>query len=67
MELDIDIDIESLRNDLLDYFGMAAVYNQAAIANLIEVENASDDKLVLIATKTNFRLDPYIIRKVLRK
>ena len=38
----MDIDTDSLRADLMDYFGTAMASNPIAMMNLIEVENASD-------------------------
>ena len=57
------VDIESLRKDLIDYYG-SAIFNASplAIIDLTEVENASDEKLIKIAIANNFDLSKYIIR-----
>ena len=57
------VDIESLRNDLIDYYG-SAMFNASPLAliNLTEIENASDEKLMRIAIANNFDLSKYIIR-----
>ena len=63
MELDLDdIDIESLRNDLIDYF-TSAMFNAspAALIDLMKVEKASDSRLIEIALTNNFDLNDYII------
>ena len=57
------VDIESLRKDLIDYY-TSAMFNAsfAALIDLTEVENASDEKLIRIALANNFNLQDYIIR-----
>ena len=56
-----EINIEKLREDLIDYFG-TAMYSASplAIINLTEVEKASPDKLIQIAKNNNFNLNNYI-------
>ena len=49
----MELDIECLRNDLLNYFGSATFFNQFAYVNVIEVENASDYQLIEIALKNH--------------
>ena len=58
----MNIDTEKLRNDLYDYFGIA--FNNVsylAIAELINVERASDFELVNIALENGFDLQNYLI------
>ncbi len=54
-----NMDYESLREDLKDYFGTAIAFNQMAIIDLMMIESASNDKLVEIAIQNGFDLDNY--------
>ena len=54
-----NMDYESLREDLKNYFGTAIAFNQMAIIDLMMVESASNDKLVYIAIQNGFDLDNY--------
>ncbi len=58
----MEIDILSLKKDLLDYFGTASSYNPIAIMNIVEVEQASPLKLIEIAKNNNFDLNKYYIK-----
>ena len=58
----MEIDILSLKKDLLDYFGTASSYNPVAIMNIVEVEQASPLKLIEIAKNNNFDLNKYCIK-----
>lgn len=53
------IDYDKLREDLIDYFGTAMVYNPVAVIELSDVENASDYKLEQIAIRNGFDLSDY--------
>lgn len=55
-----DIDIERLRNDLMNYFGAAASFNKAALVDLFQVESCDEEKLIEIAKKNKFDLKKYI-------
>ena len=55
----INIDIDKLRNDLIDYFGSASSFIPVATMNIIEVEKASPLKLIKIAQDNNFDLNKY--------
>ena len=55
------IDIETLRKDLINYFGTAMQFNPMAIMDLTKVENASPEELVEIAQDNNFDLNDYKI------
>lgn len=56
----MEIDIEKLRKDLIDYYG-TAMFNASplAITELSKVENASPQELINIALKNNFDLTEY--------
>ena len=55
------IDIERLREDLMDYFGTAIHSGFGmAIIDLSEVENASPEKLIKIAKKIGIYLNNYL-------
>ena len=60
--MEITIDIDALRNDLINYFGTATMYNKVAMMDLIKVENASANELVNIAIKNGFNLYDYQIK-----
>ena len=57
----MNIDIEKLREDLINYFGTALFYNKRAMLDLIKVEKASDDEIIHIAIKNGFDLAKYQI------
>ena len=56
------IDIESLRKDLIDYFGSAMSFNPLAMSDLIKVENSSPEELIKIAQDNNFDLEDYEVK-----
>lgn len=58
---EINIDIERLRQDLIDYFGTATAVYPVAIMDVIEVENASNYKLIEIAKSNGFDINDYIV------
>ena len=58
--MEININFEKLRKDLMDYFGTAMPFHQMAVINLSEVECASDQKLVDMAMKNGFNLEYYV-------
>ena len=57
-----NIDFEELRRDLMDYFGTATPMIPMAFMDVIDVENASEDKLIQIALDNGFDLDNYITK-----
>ena len=59
----MEIDIEKLKNDLINYFGTLISFNSFAYMNLIEVENADFKRLIEIAVSNNFDLEDYIVSK----
>ena len=62
MEIDYsEIDINSLRNDLINYF-TGAYFNASPVAlmDMIEIENASDYQIIQIALDNNFDLNDYL-------
>ena len=60
--MEITIDVDALREDLKDYYGIAREYNPAAVMDLIRVEQASDREIVNIALDNNFNLYDYEIK-----
>ena len=56
----MEIDIEKLRKDLIDYYD-TAMFNASplAIIELTKIENASPQELINIALKNNFDLTEY--------
>ena len=55
----MNIDIERLREDLINYFGTASFYNKMAMMDLIEIEKASDEEVIQIAVDNGFDLERY--------
>lgn len=60
----IEIDIDKLRADLVDYFG-TAMFNVSPLAliDLSKVENANEEELVQIAIKNGFDLTKYQVHR----
>lgn len=57
----LEIDIDRLRKDLLDYFGTAMFTSSPlAIMNLTTIKNASDEEIIKIALDNNVDLNRYI-------
>ena len=58
----MNIDIEKLRRDLIDYFGtaMASGFGMA-VMDLTRVERASDEELINIALDCGFDLNDYVV------
>ncbi len=57
------IDIERLREDLINYFGTAMFYNPVAMMDLEKVKRANTDKLIDIAIDNGFDLERYKIKE----
>lgn len=55
-----NIDYESLRKDLIDYFGSAIPMFPVAVVDVVKVERATESELVEIAIKNGFDLSNYI-------
>jgi hypothetical protein len=62
MNIDIDkIDIEKLREDLIEYFTIAMyMVSPIALVDLSEVENANDEEIIKIAIENKFDLNKYM-------
>lgn len=65
--MELEIDIEKLRSDLMDYFGTALGFFPVATMDLIKVQNASDEELINIALKNNFDLNKYIVNGYIKR
>ena len=59
----MNIDVDELRSDLIDYFGSAMQYHPQAVIELSEVEKCSDEKVVEIALKNGFNLYDYKVKE----
>ena len=58
----MNIDIEKLRRDLIDYFGTAMASGFGiAVMDLTRVERASDEELINIALDCGFDLNDYVV------
>ncbi len=61
MEIDInDIDFDSLRDDLRDYYGAAVSSSPFAMADVVNVDSASDIDLLNIINNTSLDIRNYI-------
>ena len=68
MEINMDIDYEKLRSDLIDYYGTALSLGFGmAIIDVIKVESASNLELIEIAKKNGFDLKEYEKKWVFKK
>ena len=58
----MNINIEKLREDLIDYFG-TAMFNASPLAmiELTKIEKASNQDIIKIAIDNNFDLNEYVI------
>ena len=58
----MNINIEKLREDLIDYFG-TAMFNASPLAmiELSKIEKASNQEIIKIAIDNNFDLNEYVI------
>lgn len=59
--MNIEIDIDELRKDLIDYYGTAMQENPVAMIELTVVEKASPEQLIYIAINNGFDLNDYRI------
>ena len=60
--MDVEINIEQLRRDLIDYFGTASQFFPVAIVDISRVENASPEELINIAISNGFDINDYIVK-----
>ena len=62
--MDYEIDIESLRRDLMDYYGTAMFgVSGFAVMDLVNTERASDREIIEIALKNGIDLAKYVVDK----
>ena len=57
----VEIDVEKLRRDLINYFGPAISSNPMAMGDIINIENASPQELVRIIDRTTLDINDYIV------
>ncbi len=56
----MEIDIEKLRQYLLNYYGTAMINSfPTAMTDLLEVKNASNEKVLSLALKNNINLNNF--------
>lgn len=56
----MEIDIEKLRQYLINYYGTAMINSfSTAMTDLLEVENASNEKVLSLALKNNINLNNF--------
>lgn len=59
----MEFDYDKLRNDLIEYYGTASIYNPMAIYDIELIERASGNELLSIAQNNGFNLNNYIKSK----
>lgn len=60
--MEVLIDVDRLRRDLMDYFGTATFSGfPMAVIDLAKIERATDSEIVRIAEKNGFNLRKYIV------
>ena len=60
--MEVTIDIERLRSDLMDHFGSAMMIFPMAVMDLTEVEKASPEELLILARRNGCDLNDYVIK-----
>ena len=60
--MEFEYDFERLRIDLLRFFGESMMFNQMAMLNIVDVENADNEKLLHLAQNNGFDLDEYKVK-----
>lgn len=59
----INIDVDSLRKDLFDYFGTAmCIASPLAMMELSKIQNASDEEIIRMAIDNNVDLNLYVYK-----
>ena len=61
--MEFEYDFERLRIDLLRFFGESMMYNQMAMLNIVDVENADNEKLLHLAQSNGFNLEEYRVKR----
>ena len=58
----MNIDVEKIREDLMDYYG-TAMFNASPLAmiELTKIEKATDKEIIQIAIDNKFDLNEYVI------
>lgn len=64
--MNITIDVDKLRSDLIEYYGTAKGEIREATGDLIKVETASDRELVDIAMSNGINLYNYQVKERIR-
>lgn len=61
--MEVELDFERLRNDLMDYYGTAMCSGFGmAVVDLVKIQNASYEKLIQYAQECNIDIEKYIIK-----
>ena len=55
----MNINVEKLRKDLIDYFGTAMSFMPIAVMEISRVEKATKEELIKIAKENGFDLSKY--------
>lgn len=65
--MEVELDFERLRNDLMDYYGTAMCSGFGmAVVDLVKIQNASYEKLIEYAQECNIDIEKYIIKVLIR-
>ena len=57
--MNYNIDIDSLRKDLIEYYGTATPIYQMAFVDICKVQTATSQELILMAQSEGFNLMDY--------
>lgn len=65
--MEVELDFERLRNDLMDYYGTAMCSGFGmAVVDLVKIQNTSYEKLIEYAQECNIDIEKYIIKVLIR-
>ena len=53
------VNVENLRQDLINYYGAASTCNPIFLAAVAEIESATPSRIIEIASTTNINLNNY--------
>ena len=59
----MNLDIESLRYDLFNYYGAFTSIYEPAFILLDKIKTASDEEIIKLALENNFDLDKYKVEE----
>ncbi len=55
----MELDIDRLREDLINYFGTALNYQEYAMVDLVQIDALDEQELITLAIQNGFDIDKY--------